>query len=65
MSYCIDLSKASNALGKKVLLLSIPVGLMTLAVKLIGKGELANRLFDSLQMDRSKVRGLLDWKPLL
>jgi nucleoside-diphosphate-sugar epimerase len=42
------LHKVAKAFGKKALLLPIPASLMTLAAKLLGKGDVANRLFGSL-----------------
>jgi len=33
--------------------------------KLIGKGDIAKKLFGSLQVDCSKSRDLLSWKPVL
>jgi len=45
----------AKAFRKKALLLPVPVSLMTLAAKLLGKGDVANRLFGSLQVDSSKV----------
>jgi len=59
------LQKVAKAFGKKALLLPVPVSLMTLAAKLLGKGDVANRLFGSLQVDSSKARELLDWKPVI
>ncbi|MEA1988829.1 MAG: SDR family oxidoreductase [Pseudomonadota bacterium] len=59
------LQKVANAFNKKARLLSIPVGLMTFMAKLLGKGDVANRLFGSLQVDSSKARDLLDWKPVI
>ncbi len=59
------LRKAAHAFGKKALLLPIPVSLMTFAAKLLGKGDMANRLFGSLQVDSSKARDLLGWKPVI
>jgi len=38
---------------------------MTLVAKLLGKGDVANRLFGSLQVDSSKARELLGWKPVI
>jgi len=35
------------------------------ATKLIGKADDANRLFGSLQVDSSKSRDLLGWKPVI
>jgi len=59
------LQKVANAFGKRALLLPIPVSWMTFAAKLIGKGDVANRLFGSLQVDSSKARDLLGWKPVV
>ena len=59
------LQKVAKAFGKKALLLPIPVSLMTLAAKLLGKGDVANRLFGSLQVDSSKARELLGWEPVI
>jgi nucleoside-diphosphate-sugar epimerase len=58
------LHKVAKAFNKKVLLLPIPVWLMTFMAKLLGKGDVANRLFGSLQVDSSKANDLLDWKPV-
>ena len=59
------LRKVADALGKEPYLLSVPVGLMSFAAKLIGKGDVANRLFGSLQVDSSKARDLLGWQPVI
>jgi len=59
------LQKVAKAFGKKSLLLPVPVSLMTLAAKLLGKGDVANRLFVSLQVDSAKARELLGWKPVI
>jgi nucleoside-diphosphate-sugar epimerase len=59
------LRNVAVALDKKPLLLSVPVNLMSFAAKLIGKGDVANRLFGSLQVDSSKARDLLGWKPVI
>lgn len=59
------LRKVAQALNKKAWLIPVPVGLMTFVAKLIGKGEVANRLFGSLQVDSSKARELLGWKPVI
>ncbi|MDC0078264.1 SDR family oxidoreductase, partial [Deltaproteobacteria bacterium] len=53
------LRKVAGALGKEPWLLPVPVGLMSFAARLIGKGDVANRLFGSLQVDNSKARDLL------
>lgn len=46
-------------------LVPIPVSIMMFFAKLFGKGDLADRLFGSLQVDSSKARGLLGWKPVV
>jgi len=56
------LRKVADALGKEPYLLPVPVGLMRLADRLIGKGDVVNRLFGSLQVDSSKARDLLGWQ---
>ncbi len=38
---------------------------MTFFARLFGKKTIADRLFSSLQIDSSKVRDLLDWKPVI
>ena len=59
------LQKVAKAFNKKARLLPIPVGLMTFVAKLLVKGDVANRLFGSLQVDSSKARNLLGWKPVI
>jgi len=46
-------------------LVPVPVSIMTFFAKLLGKGDVANRLFGSLQVDSSKARDLLGWEPLI
>jgi len=59
------LQRVAKALGKKARLIPVPVGLMTFAAKLVGKEDVANRLFGSLQVDSSKARDMLGWKPVI
>jgi nucleoside-diphosphate-sugar epimerase len=59
------LQKVAKAFGKKALLLPVPVNLMKLAAKLLGKGDVADRLFCSLQVDSSKAQKLLGWQPVI
>jgi nucleoside-diphosphate-sugar epimerase len=59
------LQRMGRALGKPARLIPVPVGLMTFAASLLGKGAVASRLFGSLQVDSSKVRDLLGWKPVV
>ena len=57
------LRKVANACGVRSRLLPVPVGLMRLAAKALGKGAVADRLFGNLQVDSSKARDLLGWQP--
>jgi len=59
------LQKVAKAFGKKARLVPVPVGLMEFMAKLVGKTDVANRLFASLQVDSSKARELLGWKPVI
>lgn len=59
------LQKVAKAFDKRALLLPIPVSWMTLAAKLLGKADVANRLFGSLQVDSSKAHELLGWEPII
>jgi nucleoside-diphosphate-sugar epimerase len=59
------LRKVAKSLGKRPLLIPVPMWLMAFAAKLINKSAVANRLFSSLQVDSSKSRVLLDWKPVV
>ena len=59
------LKKTAKAFGKGLVLFPVPVSLMMFAASLIGKEDLAIRLFDSLQIDSTKARELLGWKPVI
>ena len=59
------LRKVSKAFGLTSRLLPVPVSFMVLAAYLIGKKDVANRLFESLQIDSSKASDLLEWKPVI
>ena len=51
--------------GKKARLIPVPVSWMTFAARLFGKKSVADRLFGSLQIDASKIRQTLGWKPVI
>jgi nucleoside-diphosphate-sugar epimerase len=53
----------SNALGKKIRLISIPSFLIKAIFSLIGKKHFYFRLFESLQVDITKTTKLLGWYP--
>ena len=59
------LHKVAKAFGKRAFLLPVPVSWMIFAAKFVGKADVANRLFGSLQVDSSKARVLLGWKPVI
>ena len=59
------IKKVAKAFDKKALLLHIPVSWMTFVAKLVGKTDVTERLFGSLQVDSSKARDLLGWKPVV
>jgi nucleoside-diphosphate-sugar epimerase len=59
------LQKMAQAFGKRSFLLPVPVGLMTFVAGLLGKKDVADRLFGSLQVDSSKARDLLGWEPVV
>jgi nucleoside-diphosphate-sugar epimerase len=59
------LQKVAKALNKKSRLIPLPVSLMAFAAKLICKEDVTDRLFSSLQVDSSKARDLLNWKPVI
>jgi nucleoside-diphosphate-sugar epimerase len=59
------LQRMGRALGKPARLIPVPVGVMQGAANLLGMGAVAQRLFGSLQVDSSKARELLGWKPVV
>ncbi len=59
------LRKVAKALDKKTILLPIPVSWMRFMAQMIRKEDVASRLFGSLQVDSSKARDLLGWKPVI
>ncbi|MBC8200109.1 MAG: SDR family oxidoreductase [Desulfobacteraceae bacterium] len=59
------LQKMAHAFGKRSFLLPVPVGLMIFVAGLLGKKNVADRLFGSLRVDISKARDMLGWKPVI
>ena len=59
------LQKIARAFRKRSFLLPVPVGLMIFVANMLGKRGVADRLFGSLQVDSSKARDLLGWKPVV
>ncbi|MCP4974594.1 MAG: NAD-dependent epimerase/dehydratase family protein [Maribacter sp.] len=56
--------KIAKKFHRKILFLPVPVGLMSLVANIIGKKEIIHRLFRSLQVDDTKARIKLGWKPV-
>jgi UDP-glucose 4-epimerase len=57
------LRRMSEAIGRPAHLLPVPVTLLQLGGALFGKRNIAQRLCSSLEVDISKTRELLGWKP--
>lgn len=53
----------ARAMGRTPRLVAVPPGMLRFAAVATGKGDLARRLLDSLQVDITKAVRLLDWKP--
>ena len=52
-------------LSLKAWLVPVPVSTMMFLAKLLGKGDMATRLFGSLQVNSSKARDSLRWQPVV
>jgi len=57
------LGRMGQAMGCPARLIPVPVSWLKLAATLVGKQDVAQRLSGSLQVDISKTRQLLGWKP--
>lgn len=57
------LRRMAHALGRPARLMPLPVFLLEAGAVLSGRGDLAQRLCRSLQVDISKARTLLGWNP--
>ena len=55
----------AGALGQSALLIPVPVALLHLAGRVLGKNNEIKRLLESLQIDTQYTCQLLDWKPPL
>lgn len=59
------LVRTAQAMRKKAFLIPVPASMLKLALALLGKSEIAQRICGSLQVDISKTTALLNWKPLV
>ncbi len=57
--------KMARAMNRPPRLLPVPVWLLKVALTLLGKSEVATRLFGSLQVDSTKARRLAGWEPVI
>lgn len=57
------LQRMGKALAKPVLLVPVPVFLLKLLGKMLGKADVIQRLCESLQVDITKTKKLLMWTP--
>jgi nucleoside-diphosphate-sugar epimerase len=57
------LQRIGKAMNRPARLLSVPIGLLAFAARLVGKKGVAQRLLGSLQVDIGKTCALLNWKP--
>ncbi|KQB01570.1 UDP-glucose 4-epimerase [Vibrio metoecus] len=53
----------AKGLGKKVFQLPVPVALMRLAGKLVGKSDMIEQLYGNLEVDSSSIKEVLGWTP--
>ena len=57
------LQRVGDALGRPAKLVSVPVGVINIVARLLGKRAVSQRLLGSLQVDITKTRELLNWQP--
>jgi nucleoside-diphosphate-sugar epimerase len=57
------LQGVAHAMGRPLRLIPVPSGLLMFGATLLGKKAIAQRLLGSLQVDISKARNVLNWRP--
>jgi nucleoside-diphosphate-sugar epimerase len=57
------LRRTAASLGRSSRLIPVPVPVLRMAARLLGREDLAQRLCDSLQVDISKTRAVFGWAP--
>lgn len=66
-SETVSIKEFTNAiakgLGKKVFQLPIPVTIMRLAGRLVGKSDMIEQLYGNLEVDSSNIKEVLGWAP--
>lgn len=63
LSTPVLLQRLAHALGKRAHLWTVPPAVLRAAAAAVGRGSVAQRLCDSLQVDIDKTRSLLGWQP--
>ena len=53
----------AEARGKSLVMFKMPLSLMKFSLRLLGRMDLYERLFGSLQVDVTKTQELLNWRP--
>ena len=56
-------SAIAKGLNKSIYQLSVPISIMRLGAKLIGKQSMAEQLLDNLEVDSSNAFDVMGWKP--
>lgn len=59
------LMRLNRAMGRSPRLFPFPPSILYLGAEVLGRGGVAGRLLDNLQVDISKTQTLLDWRPPL
>ncbi|WP_081622330.1 NAD-dependent epimerase/dehydratase family protein [Thioalkalivibrio sp. ALRh] len=57
------LRRVAAAMDRRARLVPVPPGLLRAGARAVGRGEMARRLLDSLQVDISDTRETLGWEP--
>ena len=61
----VFVERIAHAQGLSPRLLPVPAAWMRFVARLLGKLEVADRLLGNLQVDISRARDLLDWRPVV
>lgn len=59
------IQKVAHFQGRRAKLIPVPVSWMKLVARVLGKKDIAARLFGSLQVNSSKAHELIDWSPVV
>jgi nucleoside-diphosphate-sugar epimerase len=65
LSTAVLLKRIAFALGRPSRLIPVPVALLKLGSRLLGRSDITGRLCSSLQVDIKKTQDLLGWSPLV